>query len=230
MNDGYVIETRNLTKIYVLGGEEVRALDGVNLNVAGGEFIAIFGASGSGKSTLLNMIGALDRPTSGEVILGGENIAKLPDRKLSRIRREKIGFIFQTFNLIPTLNATENVMAPRMPVEPNRRKLEEKAEALLRMVGLGDRMSHRPSELSGGQRQRVAIARALINEPSIILADEPTGNLDSKTGDEIISIMRSLNKEKGETFIIVSHNPQIASTVERVIHLRDGKIIKEETH
>lgn len=230
MNDGYVIETRNLTKIYTLGGEEVRALDGVNLSVAGGEFLAIFGASGSGKSTLLNMIGALDRPTSGEVILGGENIAKLHDRKLSRIRREKIGFIFQTFNLIPTLNATENVMAPRMPVEPNRRKLEEKAEALLKMVGLGDRMSHRPSELSGGQRQRVAIARALINEPSIILADEPTGNLDSKTGDEIISIMRSLNKEKGETFIIVSHNPQIASTVERVIHLRDGKIIKEETH
>lgn len=230
MNEGYVIETRNLTKIYALGGEEVRALDGVDLSVAGGEFLAIFGASGSGKSTLLNMIGALDRPTSGEVILNGENIAKLPDRKLSRIRREKIGFIFQTFNLIPTLNATENVMAPLMPVEPNRRRLEEKAKALLRMVGLGDRMHHRPSELSGGQRQRVAIARSLINEPSIILADEPTGNLDSKTGDEIISIMRSLNEEKKETFIIVSHNPQIASTVDRVIHLRDGKIIKEETH
>jgi putative ABC transport system ATP-binding protein len=223
-----IIRTRELTKIYHLGKTEIRALDRVNLRIMEGEFLGVFGPSGSGKSTLLNMIGALDRPTSGEVFLSGEKIENLSDPELSRIRRERVGFIFQTFNLLPSLTAIENVAVPLLPVERDRSKLYGRSRELLAQVGLSKRIHHKPAELSGGERQRVAIARALLNNPSIILADEPTGNLDSKTGEEIISLMRELNKEQKKTFVIVSHNPAISRMVDRIIYLKDGRIMDGE--
>jgi putative ABC transport system ATP-binding protein len=223
-----IIRTRELTKIYHLGKTEIRALDRVNLRIMEGEFLGVFGPSGSGKSTLLNMIGALDRPTSGEVFLSGEKIENLSDPELSRIRRERVGFIFQTFNLLPSLTAIENVAVPLLPVERDRSKLYGRSRELLAQVGLSKRIHHKPAELSGGERQRVAIARALLNNPSIILADEPTGNLDSKTGEEIISLMKELNKEQKKTFVIVSHNPAISRMVDRIIYLKDGRIMDGE--
>ncbi len=220
--NGIVLEARDVSKIYTLGRERVRALDSINLHVRGGEFLGVFGASGSGKTTLLNMLGALDRPTSGEVFIEGLNIARLRDSDLSRIRRERIGFVFQTFNLLANLTALENVMAPLLPVA-REAGLRARAEELLRRVGLGDRLRHRPFELSGGQRQRVAIARALVNRPRLILADEPTGNLDSRTGEEILDLFRDLNRE-GQTLVVVSHNPALAARCHRSVELKDGRV------
>ncbi|MDY6833304.1 MAG: ABC transporter ATP-binding protein [Chloroflexota bacterium] len=218
-----MIELKQATKLYRLSERvEVRALDNVNLRIEDGDFVIILGPSGSGKSTMLNMLGALDRPTSGSVILDDVDLARLSDNGLSKIRRYKIGFIFQFFNLVTTLTAVENVMLPLSPVERNKAKLQQKAESLLTSMGLESRMDHRPTELSGGEQQRVAIARALMADPRIILGDEPTGNLDSKTGHDLIRIMKELNVEKGITFIIVSHDPSIASVGNRVIQMKDG--------
>ena len=211
-----------VTKIYGTGETQVTALDGVSLEVASGEVVSVVGHSGSGKTTLLNMMGALDRPTSGRIFLEEEEISRIPEHQLYRVRREKIGFIFQSFHLIPTLNALENVLAPTLPL--GERRFEERARELLESVGLGARLPHRPSQLSGGEMQRVAIARALIHEPKLILADEPTGNLDSKTGEEIINLLLRLNKEKGVTLVIVTHEPEIAKKADRTVSIRDGRI------
>jgi putative ABC transport system ATP-binding protein len=222
-----MLEAKDVTKIYPLGGIEVKALDNINLRIERGDFLAILGPSGSGKSTLLNLLGALDRPTRGSITLDGIDLARLPDVELSKIRRYKIGFVFQFFNLIPTLSALENITIPMSPVEKNRSKIREKAKELLENMGLGERINHHPSELSGGEQQRVALARALINNPLIILADEPTGNVDSKTGEEIIGLMTKLNQETEQAFVVVSHDPLITRRANKVIHLRDGRIVEE---
>lgn len=201
----------------------MRALDGMNLSVERGEFLVVMGPSGSGKTTLLNMLGALDKPTSGEVFIDEAQISKVPERKLFKIRREKVGFVFQTYYLVPTLNALENVLVPTLPLGKD--QLREKARELLEAVGLGKRAHHRPSQLSGGEQQRTAIARALILDPPIILADEPTGNLDSKTGQEIVNLMRRLDKERGKTFVTVTHDPAITKVADRTVKILDGKII-----
>jgi len=211
-----------VTKIYGMGETQVTALDGVSLEVVSGEVVSVVGHSGSGKTTLLNMMGALDRPTSGRIFLEEEEISRIPEHQLYRVRREKIGFIFQSFHLIPTLNALENVLAPTIPL--GEKRFEERARELLKSVGLESRMVHRPSQLSGGEMQRVAIARALIHQPKLILADEPTGNLDSKTGEEIINLLLRLNKEKGVTLVIVTHEPEIAKKADRTVSIRDGRI------
>ncbi|OGC68142.1 macrolide ABC transporter ATP-binding protein [candidate division WWE3 bacterium RIFCSPLOWO2_02_FULL_53_10] len=217
-----ILNLEKVTKIYGTGETQVTALDGVSLEVASGEVVSVVGHSGSGKTTLLNMMGALDRPTSGRIFLEEEEISRIPEHQLYRVRREKIGFIFQSFHLIPTLNALENVLAPTLPL--GERRFEERARELLESVGLGARLPHRPSQLSGGEMQRVAIARALIHEPKLILADEPTGNLDSKTGEEIINLLLRLNKEKGVTLVIVTHEPEIAKKADRTVSIRDGRI------
>ncbi len=224
-----IVITENLTKIYGEGRTRVTALIGVNLKVKEGEFVAVQGPSGSGKTTLLNMIGALDRPTRGKVIIDDIETTRVPERKLFRIRREKVGFIFQTYYLVPTLTALQNVLVPTLPIRRGKGELKEKAEELLELVGLKDRMDHKPGELSGGERQRVAIARALMLNPAIILADEPTGNLDSKTGAKIIELMRRLNEEQKKTFIVVTHDPRIAGGAQRVFHLRDGRLLTTPT-
>jgi putative ABC transport system ATP-binding protein len=218
-----MIRTVNLVKIYKMGEIDVPALRGVNLEVEKGEFVAIEGPSGSGKTTLLNMIGCLDRPTYGKVFLEDVDTSKLSDRELARIRREKIGFIFQMFNLIPTLNALENVALPMVFFGVSRRKRIKKAKELLRIVGLLDRANHKPSELSGGEQQRVAIARALANNPPVILGDEPTGNLDTESGKVVMDLLKKLNK-KGKTLIIVTHDPEIAGKAHRIISMRDGTL------
>lgn len=218
-----IIKTKNLTKIYGKGHAQVRALDGMHLSVERGEFLVVMGPSGSGKTTLLNMLGALDKPTSGEVFIDEVQISKVPERKLFKIRREKVGFIFQTYYLVPTLNALENILVPTLPLGKD--QFKEKAKELLEAVGLGKRAHHRPSQLSGGEQQRTAIARALILDPPIILADEPTGNLDSKTGQEIVNLMRQLDKERGKTFVTVTHDPAITKVADRTVKILDGKII-----
>jgi len=218
-----IIVTQKLTKIYGKGATRVAALKAVNLRVREGEFIAVLGPSGSGKTTLLNMLGALDRPTRGRVIIDGVETSRIPERRLYRIRREKLGFIFQTYYLVPTLNALQNVLMPVLPMKENKR-YRKRAERLLELVSLKDRMHHKPGELSGGEQQRVAIARALILNPGVILADEPTGNLDTKTGAEVIELMQRLNKERGKTFIIVTHDSRIAENAERVFYLMDGRL------
>lgn len=218
-----IIVTQKLTKIYGRGATRVAALKGANIRVRKGELIAVLGPSGSGKTTLLNMIGALDRPTRGRVFIDGVETSKVPERRLYKIRREKLGFIFQTYYLVPTLNALQNVLMPVLPMRENKR-YKKRAERLLELVGLKDRMHHKPGELSGGEQQRVAIARALILNPGVILADEPTGNLDTKTGAEIIDLMQRLNKERGKTFIIVTHDSRIAENAERVFYLMDGRL------
>jgi putative ABC transport system ATP-binding protein len=222
-----VITIKDVTKTYHLGEYDVHALNGVSTEIYEGEFVAIMGPSGSGKSTMMNVLGALDTPTSGTYILAGSDASQMSDDELAEIRNTKIGFVFQNFNLLPRTPAIQQVELPLIYAGKSQRKM--KAAAALELVGLGDRMDHRPSELSGGQQQRVAIARALVNEPAIILADEPTGNLDSKSGVEIIQILQNLNREQGITIICVTHDPWIARHTNRVLRLSDGKIVGDET-
>ena len=218
-----VIEINNLTKVYKMGEIEVHALAGVSFNVVEGEILSIMGPSGSGKSTLMNMLGCLDRPTSGEYFLDGELVSKMNDDQLASIRNRKVGFVFQSFNLLPRSTALANVELPMRYAGVNRGRSKIAGDSL-EAVGLGDRIHHRPAELSGGQQQRVAIARALVNDPAILLADEPTGNLDSTSGKEIMELILNLNQDRGTTVIIVTHDPTVAKQTKRIITLRDGKI------
>jgi len=228
-----VLETEKLDKVYKLGGREVRALSDVNLQVKKGDFVSIMGPSGSGKTTLLNMLGCLDKPTYGKVILDGVDVTKVSERKLYKIRRHKIGFIFQTFNLMPYLNAIENVELPMEGTKKSGDKKKQRARELLKMVGLSEREGHRPHRLSAGEQQRVAIARALANDPAIVLADELTGNLDTKTKYEIVRLLGTLNIDQGTTIIMVTHDSHIAARAGRMLSLYDGKLLpkeKEGTH
>ncbi len=222
-----VIDAINLTKVYKMGDVEVHALRGLSLKIYRHEVVAIMGPSGSGKSTLMNMIGALDRPTSGEYYLDGELVSKLKDDQLAEIRNRKVGFVFQSFNLLPRASALANVELP-MRYSGASRGRKQRAREALELVGLDDRIHHRPNELSGGQQQRVAIARALVNDPAIILADEPTGNLDTTSGDEIMNLLLTLNKERGTTLVIVTHDPEIADQTGRIIQILDGVVVEGE--
>jgi putative ABC transport system ATP-binding protein len=222
-----VILTHKLTREYDIGGEVVRALRGVDIQIRKNEFVAIMGPSGSGKSTLMNLIGCLDTPTAGEYWLNSQKVSDLSDDDLAHIRNKEIGFVFQTFNLLPRANALHNVELPLIYAGLAAKERRERAAKALEHVGLSDRMEHRPNELSGGQRQRVAIARALVNEPSILLADEPTGNLDSATGDEIMRLFKALH-DSGQTIIVVTHEPDIAAHAHRQILLRDGLIERDQ--
>lgn len=222
-----MIKVNNLKKCYSQGELEVQALAGVDLEVKKGEFVSIMGSSGSGKSTLMNILGCLDKPTSGDYILDGINISKVKDSQLSQIRNKKIGFVFQSFNLLPKLNALENVELPMVYAGIDSATIRKKAENALEWVGLAGRMKHKPNEMSGGQRQRVAIARALVNDPAIILADEPTGNLDSKSTFEIIDIFQRLN-EGGATIVMVTHEPDVAEYTKRIVTFKDGHKISDE--
>lgn len=222
-----IIEAKNLNKSYKLSKDNiVHALNGLSLKIEKGEIVAIMGPSGSGKSTLLNMFGILDKPTSGEVAIEGRNVSKAKKKHFPKIRSEMVGFIFQQYNLIPTLSVLENVMLPLKYSKVKKAEAKARAQKVLEEVGMGDRAGSKPTQLSGGQQQRVAIARALVNSPAIILADEPTGNLDTKTGDEIIEMMVRLNKSTGQTFVIVTHNPDVTRIADRIVHLRDGKLEK----
>ena len=222
-----VILTHKLTREYDMGGEVVRALRGVEIQIRRNEFVAVMGPSGSGKSTLMNLIGCLDTPTGGEYWLNGQKVSDLSDDELARIRNKEIGFVFQTFNLLPRADALHNVELPLIYAGVQAKERREKAVRALERVGLGDRMDHKPNELSGGQRQRVAIARALVNEPSILLADEPTGNLDSATGEEIMRLIDQLHAA-GQTIVLVTHERDIAAHARRQIHLRDGLVERDE--
>jgi putative ABC transport system ATP-binding protein len=216
-----LVEVRNLTKVYPLG---VRALDGVDLSVQRGEFVGVMGRSGSGKSTLLHLLGCLDRPTAGSVMLDGVDVGRLPDRSLPALRLRKLGFVFQAHNLVRSLSALENVALPLRYLRPRPPNAMEKARAALEAVGLGDRLHHLPAQLSGGQQQRVAIARALVLEPALVLADEPTGALDSHTARELLALLRRLSAERGQTFVVVTHDHLVATVCDRVITMEDGKI------
>jgi putative ABC transport system ATP-binding protein len=226
---GNVIELKELVKTYHVGETEVRALRGVSYKIGQGDFLAIMGPSGSGKSSLMNILGCLDRPTSGEYIFEGEDVSKLDKDRLARIRNQKIGFVFQSFNLLSRTTALENVELPLFYSTTDSRDMTERALAALAAVGLSDRAHHKTNQLSGGEQQRVAIARALLNNPTLILADEPTGNLDSRTSSEVMNIFKSLNEDKGITMVMVTHEPDIAAWAGKRIYLKDGLIVREET-
>ena len=222
------LKTENLDKLYKFGGRKVRALSDVTLEIEKGDFLSIMGPSGSGKTTLLNLLGCLDKPTRGQVFLDGENITNVPEKDLYKIRRSKVGFVFQTFNLMPWLNAIENVELPMEGTQKSKTERQKRAHELLTMVGLSERMEHRPHKLSAGEQQRVAIARALANNPAIVLADEPTGNLDAKTKHEIMKLLGKLNAEQGTTIIVVTHDGRVGSRANRMLFLSDGKLLKKE--
>jgi len=224
----YLIETVDLVKTYMQGGRPLEVLKGLNFTVEQGEFTAVMGPSGSGKSTLLNMIGALDRPTSGKVYINGVDLSKLNDNQVAELRNREIGFIFQFFNLIPRMDAKSNVELPMAIAGVSRNKRHKRAMELLNLVGLAERADHKPNQLSGGEQQRVAIARALANEPNLILADEVTGNLDTNTGGKIMHLLRMLNKDEGKTFVLITHDAMVGQNTDRLIQLRDGLIIGEK--
>lgn len=224
-----MIEVSNISKSYWTGDIEVKALRDVSIKIEGGEYVSIMGPSGSGKSTLMNLLGCLDTPTSGSYNLDGQEVSTLDDDGLARIRNQKVGFVFQTFNLLPRLTALANVELPMIYSGISRTERREKAMSALAMVGLADRVHHKPNELSGGQTQRVAVARALVNNPSIILADEPTGNLDRETGKDIINLFQRLNSEEKITLVVVTHDMEVGRNAKRLIQLVDGKIVKDET-
>jgi lipoprotein-releasing system ATP-binding protein len=227
MNDkSSIIEIRNLSKVY-LGGVEVRALDGIDLDIQRGEFLSIIGPSGSGKSTLLHMIGILDTPTSGTITIDGRVVTEMSERERSKARNEILGFVFQYHHLLPDFTALENVMMPLLIAGANKKDAKEVASGILKDVGLAERMDHLPSQLSGGQAQRVSVARALANNPGIVIGDEPTGNLDTKSSDMIYDLLRELNHEKGQTFILVTHDEKMAKKTDRIIRLVDGKIYED---
>jgi putative ABC transport system ATP-binding protein len=223
-----MIEVKDVVKVYRRGANEVRALDGVSLSVPKGQFLSIMGSSGSGKSTMLNLLGALDVPNSGTIVIDGREVSQMPDDELSVFRRSRLGFIFQFFNLLPTLTAIENAILPELLAGKSRGGLETKAKALLEQVGLKGRWNHRPDELSGGEMQRVAVARALLSEPALLLADEPTGNLDSKTGAEVLRLIREATRARNLTVVMVTHDPRAAEVGDRLVRLADGHIVGDD--
>ncbi|MCD6088755.1 ABC transporter ATP-binding protein [Candidatus Bathyarchaeota archaeon] len=228
LENQYVIETRNLVKKYFLGSNVINAVNGIDLKIRRGEFVSIMGPSGSGKSTLLNLLGALDKPTSGKVLIDGVDISQLDDKGLAKLRNEKIGFVFQAYNLIARSTVKRNMELPALVKGCSKEERMRKIKELLSIVGLSDKMYRKPTTLSGGEQQRVAIARALMNDPDIILADEPTGNVDSKTGRVIMNFFRRLNRERGTTMVVVTHDPEVARMTDRIIYIRDGRIFREE--
>lgn len=219
-----MIQLKNVSKVYKVSKNQVKALDDISLEIKDGEFLAILGPSGSGKSTLMHLLGGLDKPTSGEILVEGQNLAKLSDKKLSKYRNARVGFVFQAYNLHPIFNARENASLPLILSKDSETNIKQKSEEVLKEVDLLDRAEHLPKELSGGEQQRVAIARAIITNPQIILADEPTGNLDTKTGEQVIDLLMRLNKNKQITLIIVTHNEDIAKLASRIIRVRDGRL------